>query len=58
MPWDTAAGWLLVEEAGGRVTILKAQFLPAVSSPPGLQRPDPRAMAQRLLSDPHYQGAL
>jgi myo-inositol-1(or 4)-monophosphatase len=19
-PWDTAAGWLLVEEAGGRVT--------------------------------------
>lgn len=23
MPWDTAAGWLLVEEAGGRVTDLR-----------------------------------
>ncbi len=30
-PWDTAAGWLLVEEAGGRVT----RFDPAVAYTPG-----------------------
>ena len=25
-PWDTAAGWLLVEEAGGRVTALDGEY--------------------------------
>ena len=32
-PWDTAAGWVLVEEAGGRVTQVDGQTLYALGSP-------------------------
>lgn len=45
-PWDVAAGWLLVEEAGGRVTDLEGEPLPP-GQPlhPRHQRAGPRGPA-------------
>ena len=42
MPWDMAAGWLLVEEAGGIVTDLHGDSLRSpFSAHPCIQWPDP-----------------
>ncbi|MCL2669311.1 MAG: inositol monophosphatase [Syntrophaceae bacterium] len=60
MPWDTAAGWLLVEEAGGRVTDLTGGPYhlrsPHLLASNGLIH---EAMLRRLTAtDPLYQGVL
>ena len=50
-PWDTAAGILLIEEAGGRVTDFSGGHFASTARGPGLERPDPRRSLIGLFSD-------